>query len=318
VFAGSYPQVNSIAKTALGGGDSGTAPTSYNVAQALQVFSNKQIYGSNVFINAGLTDPIVQVAMDTLVQARGDAVSLLDVPSSQQSFQAAIDYRNLQLNLNSTYSALFGPDVLQADLINGKQVYNPPSGWIAALCARTDRVANQAYSIAGLNRGILNILKARYQYDDGQSTAMYQAQVNYIRTFVGKGTALWEQQTLNAQDSALTWLSVRRIVNVIKTSLYGFLLYALQEMNSDQVRRQIVNSCNNYLDAIKSAQGLADFRVVCDDSNNTPTTFNAGVLVVSVILIPNIPIHEIQLQVVISKSGVSFNEVLSQVNGTTQ
>ena len=313
-----YPAMNSLALQSFVNGDSGDAPTSYDVADALQVFANKQIYGTNVFINAGLSDPIVQLAMDTLVQTRGDAIALLDVPPTQQKFQQAIDYRNLQLNLNSTYSALFNPDVLQADLINGKQVYNPPSGWAGALCARTDRVANQAYSIAGLNRGILNILKTRYQYDDGQSTAMYQAQVNYIRTFVGKGIALWEQQTLSGQSSALSWLSVRRIVNVIKTSLYGFLLYALQEMNSDQVRRQIVNSCSSYLDAIKAAQGLSDFRVVCDDSNNTPTTFNAGVLVVSVVLIPMIPIHEIQLQVIISKSGVSFNEALSAVNGNTQ
>ena len=317
-FAPVYPALNSVAKVAFTGGNSGTAPTSYNVAAALQVFTNKQIYGTNIFINGGLSDPIVQLAMDTLVQYRGDAVALLDTPSDQQHFQQAVDYRNLQLNLNSTYSALFNPDVLQADLINGKQVYNPPSGWAAALCARTDRVANQAFSIAGLNRGILNVLKTRYTYDDGESTIMYDAQVNYIRTFVGKGIALWEQQTLSAQDSALSWLSVRRIINVIKTSLYGFLLYSLQEMNSDQVRRQIVNSCNNYLDAIQSAQGLSGFKVVCDDSNNTPTTFNAGVLVVSVVLIPMIPIHEIQLQCIISKSGVSFNEVLSAVNGNTQ
>jgi len=311
------PPVNTIAQTALAGGASGTAPTSYDIVNALQVFKNTQVYKPNVFINGGVTDPITQIGLDTLVQARGDAVALLDVPSASQAFQSAIDYRNLTLNLNSTYSALFSPDLLQADTINGLQVYNPPSGWAGALCARTDRVANQAYSIAGLNRGLLPVLKTRYQYDDGKATALYLAQVNYTRTFIGQGIALWEQRTLAGQQSALSWLSVRRIVNVIKTSLYSYLLYALEEMNSDQVRRSLTNGCQAYLDSIVAAQGLAAARFVCDSSNNTPDTFNAGILVCTAILIPMIPIHEIQLQVVISKSGVSFSEVLNQVTGKT-
>jgi hypothetical protein len=307
--------VPTLAIKALDGGDSGSAPTASQVALALQVFNNKQLYGVNILINGGMADPVLQLAMDTLVQGRGDAVALLDVPSSKQKFQAAIDYRNLDLNLNSTYSALFCPDLLQADLINGQQVYNPPSGWAAALCARTDRVANPAYSIAGLNRGLLNVLKARYQYDDGQASALYNAQVNYTRTFVGQGIALWEQRTMAGQFSALSWLSVRRIVNVIKVSLYKFLLYALQEMNTDTVRRQLVNSCTSYLSTVKAADGIFDFTVVCDNSNNPPAARDSGILVLTVVLIPNIPIHEIQLQVVISKSGVSFKETLSQVTG---
>lgn len=311
------PVIPTLAKTALAGGDSGDAPTASDVAAAIQVFKNKQLYNTNIIVNGGMADPVLQLAMDTLAQSRGDSIALLDVPSSKQQYQAAIDYRNLELNLNSSYSGLFCPDLLQSDLINGQQVYNPPSGWAAALCARTDRVANPAYSIAGLNRGLLNVLKARYQYDDGEATALYNAQVNYTRTFVGQGIALWEQRTLSGQMSALSWLSVRRITNVIKVALYKFLLYALQEMNTDAVRRQIVNSCTNYLNSVKSADGIYDFRVVCDNTNNPPEARNAGILVVTAAIVPNIPIHEVQLQVVISKAGVSFAEVLNQVPGVT-
>lgn len=310
------PTLGNVAKSALSGGNSGAAPTSYQIANALQVFKNTQLYNVNMLVNAGITDPIMQKAMDALAQARGDATALLDVPSSKQKFQDARDYRNLELNLNSTYSALFNPDLLQPDYLNGKQVYVPPSGWAAALCARTDRVANPAYSIAGLNRGLLNVLKQRYSFDDGEATALYEAQVNYTRTFVGQGIALWEQQTLAAQYSALSFLSVRRIVNVIKVSLYKFLLYALQEMNTDAVRRGIVSGATDYLDTVKNAGGLYDFTVKCDTDNNPNAAANAGILVVTVVLIPQIPIHEIQLEVVISKRGVSFNETLASLNGS--
>jgi len=309
------PEINSSLPALMTSGDSGTAPTAFDVAAAYGVFANKQLYKINTLINGGHATPTVQLAMDTLAQGRGDTVAMLDVPSNSQQFQAAINYRNLQLNLNSTYSGLFNPDVLEADLINGKQQFVPFSGWAAALCARTDRVANPSFSIAGLNRGIVNVLKTRYTFDDGESTALFQAQVNYTRTFIGQGIALWEQTTLAAQPSALSWISVRRIINVIKTSLYSFLLYSLEEPDDDFTGRQIVTSCSQYLQLIQNARGISSFDVVSDSSNNSAAQLNSGVRVVTVVIVPVIPIHEIQLQMVISKQGVSFSEVLQQVNG---
>lgn len=309
------PKITSVPMTYLAGGDSGSAPTVYDIAAAYAVFKNKQVYRINTLINGGHANPVVQLAMDKLSQGRGDTIAMLDTPSNQQKMQQAINYRNLTLNLNSTYSALFCPDVLEADTINGKQVYVPFSGWAAALCARTDRVANPSFSIAGLNRGLVPVLKTRYTYDDGEATELYKAQVNYTRTFVGQGIALWEQRTLAAQASALSWISVRRIVNVIKTSLVEFLMYTLQEPNDDFSGRQIVSACTDYLQLIQNARGISSFTVVSDRSNNSAAMLNAGIRAVTVIIVPVIPIHEIQLAVVISKQGIDFTETLRQING---
>lgn len=305
--------ITSVDLTNFAGGASGDAVTSFDVAGAWSQFSNKQLYAINIQINSGHSTPDVQLAMDTLSQSRGDTVSLLDVPSASQKYQQAIDYRNLQLNLNSSYSALFCPDVLIADTYNGKQQYVPFSGWAAALCARTDRVANPSFSIAGLNRGLLNVLKSRYTYDEGQMNALFNSQVNYTQTFIGQGIALWEQQTLASQFSALSWLSVRRIVNVMKTALYNFLLYSLQEPNDDFTGRQIVGSCTDYLNSMQNARAISGFTVVSDSSNNSAQDLNSGIRNVTVVIIPVIPIHIISLNLVISKQGVSFQEVLSQV-----
>ena len=307
------PTVDSVAATNMAGGDSGSAPTSADVVVAWQTFVNKQLYAVNILLNSGHSTPDVQLAMDTIAQGRGDCITLLDVPSASQAFQAAINYRNLTLNLNSTYSGLFSPDVLEADVINGQQQYVPFSGQAAARCAYTDSVANPSFSIAGLNRGLLSVLGTRYTYDQGEMDALFQAQVNYTQTFVGQGTALWEQQTLSAEFSALSWISVRRIVNVIKVALYQFLLYSLQEPNDDFLGRQIVSSCSAYLQTIQNARGISQFTVVSDSSNNTAQDFNSGIRNVTVIIIPTIPVHIINLQVVISQQGVSFTEALSQV-----
>ena len=82
------------------------------------------------------------------------------------------------------------------------------------------------------------------------------------------------------------------------------------------LRRGIVSGATDYLDTVKNAGGLYDFTVKCDTDNNPNAAANAGILVVTVVLIPQIPIHEIQLEVVISKRGVSFNETLASLNGS--
>ena len=308
-----FPVMPNIVQTRMTGGDSGTAPTSYDIINAWNEFSNKQLYSINLLINGGYAQANVQKAMISLAETRGDCVALLDVPSASQQWQAAIDYRNLTLNANTTYGALFCPDVYESDSINGKDLFVPFSGWAAALCAYTDSVADPSMSPAGLNRGILtDVLSTRYTYDDSQATNLYQAQVNYTRTFVGSGIALWEQLTLQSEQSALSWLSVRRIVNVIKVSLYNGLVPYLQERNDDFTARAIEAVCNDYLQQLKDARAISDFTV---STKTTTAELNSGIRKVTVVIVPMIPIHEIQLQVVISKQGASFEEVLSSVGG---
>lgn len=308
-----YPVVGTISKVQMTGGDSGTAPTSYDVSNAWDNFTNKQLYSINLMINGGFSQVNVQKHMISLAETRGDTVALLDVPSANQKWQAAIDYRNLQLNANTTYASLFCPDVYESDNINGKDLFVPFSGWAAALCAYTDSVGDPSMSPAGLNRGLLtDVLSTRYTYDDSQASNLYKAQVNYTRTFVGSGIALWEQLTLQSKQSALSWLCVRRIVNVIKVSLYNGLVPYLQERNDDYTARAIKAVCDEYLQQLKDSRAISDFTV---STKTTTAELNSGIRKVTVVIIPMIPIHEIQLNVVISKQGASFEEVLSSVGG---
>lgn len=307
------PRIQSINPVNMTGGDSGDAPTSYDIAAAWNQFDDKQIYGITILLNSGKANPIVQKAMIELAEKRGDCVALLDMPSASQKMQQALDYRNLQLNANTTYAAIFMPDLLEADNFNGKQLYVPPSGWAAALCARTDRVANPSYSIAGLNRGLLNVLNTRYTYKDEEMKPLYQAQINYTKTFIGAGIALWEQQTLQSQYSALSWLSVRRIVNTLKKSLEEYLVYSVQEPNDDFTVRSIVSSCSNYLQGLVDARAIRQFTV---DTTTPATEIDAGFRRISVVIIPMIPIHVIQLNIGISKTSITIEEALAQLQAS--
>ena len=294
------------------GGDSGSAPTSTDVISALSVFSDRQLYPITILFDGGAApDPVTQRFMDKLVSDRGDAVAFFNVPSGKQDYRAAINYRNNELSLNSTYSALFCPDQKIADVINGQQTWSPLASFAAALCARTDKIADPSKAIAGLNRGVIGqSLKSRYSYNDSEASALFVAGVNYTRTFAGIGTALWEQKTLATQQSALSWISVRRMVNVIKSSMYSFLLYAIQENNTDTLRRQIKNSLDAYLGQAKSAEAISNFSVSIPDDNISAKV--AGILIVNVVIVPSIPVHEVQVSIAISKSGVNFEELINR------
>lgn len=303
-----------LPRTNLAGGASGSAPTSYTIAAVWeQKFANKNIVPVRTLINGGVADPVAQRAMDSLAQKRGDAVAMLDVPSDSQKAQQAINYRNLVLNLNSNYSALFSPDVLEADEVLQKSLLIPFSGWAAALCARTDRLANPAFSIAGLNRGLLDILGTRYIYEEPEMDNLEAAQVNYVRTLLGAGTALWEQRTLQNKASALSWLSVRRIANVIKTSMYFAGLYYLQEQNDEFTVRALLKTYDTYLTTMVTARALSGYALVSDARNNTADMEIAGVRKVLIVLYPTIPIHELDLDFAITKRTVSVEEVVQTV-----
>lgn len=297
-----------ITPVKLSGGLSGAAPTVADINNTFNQFVNKELYTIDVFINAGRASPSIQKNLDALAVKRNDAVAFLDVPSGNQQFQDAVDYRNLTLNLNSSYSALFCSDLLENDPISGKILYVPPSGAMAGLYARTSRIAQPWFSIAGLNRGLLNVLGIRNSYDDGQATYLYQNQVNYMRKFVGKGIPLWEQSTLYTKNSALQFLNVRFLCNVLKRAMYDYLLYGLQEPGDDILRKQLQFALEEYLKLVKATRGISSFRVVISDVNNPPALVNSGILAITVIIVPILAVREIQLTLVISKEGLKVTE----------
>lgn len=305
----SLPYVYSVGNpTAFAAGTSGSAPTDADINAAWDVFLDKQRYVIDVAINSGKTSIAVQKHMDYMVAKRFDAVAFLDVPSNLQDFQAAVDFRNLTLNLNSSFSALFCSDLLELDPISGKKLFIPPSGAMAALMARTTRVAQPWFSMAGLNRGLLDVLDVRNTYDDGAATYLYQNQVNYMRKFVGSGIPLWEQSTLYTKASALQFLNVRVLCNVLKRSMYNFLIYSLQEPGDDILRRQIKYGLEDYLSYVQGARGIKGFQVVCAAVNNPGILTNSGITAVAVYIVPTLATRQINLSLLIGKDGLQVSE----------
>jgi phage tail sheath protein FI len=302
--------VTSVAKTSLTGAADGSAVTNSQINLGWELFRDPTECSVNILINGGYSASTVHVAIDNIAAARQDAIAILDMPSDQQTAPAAMSYRQT-LGLNSNYSAIYTPDLLVQDNYNGVTIYVPPAGHIAAIYARTDRVAEPWYAPAGLSRGALSVLGVRNVYTQGERDLLQASQINYVRQFPAQGYAVMEAYTLQTNSSALSFIPVRRMLNVIETAVGRALLFKLWEPNDDFVRRQIVGMVSEYLTTIQQRRGLNKFSVVADSSNNGPSSVGQGTLNIDVYLEPTLPVARIKLQMVVTRSGMDFKEAVS-------
>ena len=305
----STPSLKSVDMVTMAGGTAGSAPTTAQIIAAQETYLDKAKYVIDVMTNNGKAVVSIQKSLDDIATKRSDCIAFLDIPSAKQSYQKALDYRNVELNLNSRYSALFCSDLLKFDRNSGKNIFVPPSGAMAALLSRTTRVGQPWFSIAGLNRGLTGALDVRYTYDDTQATSLFQAQINYMRKFLGQGIPLWEQTTQLAKSSALQYINVRVLSNVIKRSVYSYLLYTLQEQTTDELMKTISDNLNTYLDTVKAGDGIRqESRAYCNRNTTTDLDLNQGTTRVVVYIVPILANRAIAVTLAIGKSGLTISE----------
>ncbi len=309
----------SMAKTTLGGGangdtysGSGSTLSDSAYINAWDQYTDKEAITVRLLIEGGRGSPSVQQKMDNVAKKRGDCVAILDMPSAYQEAQKAVDYRNLTLNINSSRSTIYTPDVQIQDPYNDLVLYVPPSGYVASVYAYTDATTNAWWAPAGLNRGLLNVLGLRYKYDQPARDLLSNARINYLRSFPGLGIAVWECWTLQAKLSAFSFVNVRRLFDLIGVSVARALLFSEFEPNDDFLKRQIVNLIAQFLETIQNARGIQAFQVVCDSSNQNAIDTARGQLNVDVYIQPILPVRIIQLKLIATKQAVSITEVIGQ------
>lgn len=304
------PTVNSTDSTAFATGTSGNLIVEADILTAWNLYEDPEQVYVRLLINGGYSTAAVQKNLVRIAEARQDCIAFLDTPSTSQTASKAVDWRNTQLNVNTNRAAIFAQDLYISDIYTRQQFYCPPSGHMAALAVNAAYVTAPWYPMAGLNRGQLTVLKVREVYTSGERDMLKNAQINYVRDFPGQGIALFEQVTLQAKQSALSWISVRLLIDEIQLSVRKYLLNSVHELNDDFLRRQIVSGITDFLQDIVNRRGLRRFLVVCDDRNNSAQAYNTGMLYVDIYLDPTLPAEQIVLRGVITKSNQSFEELI--------
>ena len=241
-----------------------------------------------------------------LVEKRSDTFYVMDVPTIDQSIASTISNT---IALDSNYTATYFPWVRIIDPAKNKPIFVPPSVLVPGALSFNDSVSAPWYAPAGLNRGGLTTAINTYEkLTQADRDDLYEARINPIANFPNQGICIWGQKTLQSRPSALDRVNVRRLLITVKKFIASATKFLVFEQNTNATRLRFLSIVNPYLESVRSQQGLSAFRVVMDDTNNTPDLIDQNILYGQIFLQPTRTAEFIVLDFNIQPTGASFPE----------
>ena len=258
-----------------------------------------------------IVDNITSKRMDCVVFGSPEKADTVGVTSASDAADNVVAFRNS--SRSSSYAVLDSGYKYQYDKYNDVYRYIPLNGDSAGLVARTDSDRDPWFSPGGFNRGqIKNVVKLSYNPRQAYRDILYKAGVNPVVSFPGQGTILYGDKTLLAKPSAFDRINVRRLFIVLEKAISTAAKFTLFEFNDEFTRAQFVNLVEPFLRDVQGRRGIQDFRVVCDESNNTGEVIDRNEFVGDIYVKPARSINFIQLNFVAVRSGVEFSEVVGK------
>ena len=272
----------------------------------VDLLSNEQDYKFNVLLTPGLVDQYHATVINNIIvntQQRGDNIYVPDMVAHGSTRTAAITQAQSK---NSSYAATYWPWVRMQDPETGKLVWVPSSTVIGGVYAFNDRVKAPWFAPAGLNRGGLNtVQKAEYKLSKSSQNELYEDNINPVST-QGNQVVITGQKTLQKEASALDRVNVRRLLIELKSYIGQVADTLVFEQNTLTTQNKFLTTVNPYLERIKQKEGLYAFKVVMDDTNNTPDVVDRNQLVGQIFIQPTKTAEFINLDFVIQPTGASF------------
>jgi len=300
-----------IVNTNTQGFDCSTSTTGGSVSykKAINAISNADEFDINMLVTPGIVhglhSKITNHAISKM-EARGDAFYVFDCGKYGGTIA---DATNAVTALDTNYAATYYPWVKIVDRNTSLPVWVPPSCVLPGVIAYTDKVAHEWFAPAGLNRGgLTTVLEAQTRLTHSERDDLYEERVNPIASFPGQGVVVWGQKTLQARPSALDRVNVRRLLIKLKKFIASSSRYLVFEQNSTATRNRFLNIVNPFLESVQANSGLSAFRVVMDDSNNTPDVVDRNQLVGQIFIQPTRTAEFIVLDFVVQPTGAAFPE----------
>jgi phage tail sheath protein FI len=297
----------------LSGGVSGDAVSTANVINGYSIFANDELYDVSLMPMGPLTDAASINTAIGIAESRRDLMVFASPPLSTvynttDSANKIIEFRDTLTS--SSFGVIDTGWKYQYDRYNDRYRYIPLNGDIAGLAARTDYIADPWFSPAGYNRGVIkNVVKLPYSPGKTDRDNLYKKGINPVVTFPGQGTVLFGDKTMQSRPSAFDRINVRRLFIVLEKAIATASKFQLFEFNDAFTRAQFRNLVEPFLRDVQGRRGITDFRVICDETNNTGEVIDRNEFVADIFIKPARAINFIQLNFVATRSSVSFQEV---------
>ena len=242
------------------------------------------------------------------IKDRADALAVIDL-QNYSAGATVTGLANQAKSINNSYAAAYAPWLLSKDPVTGRQVWSPASTFIPGVYAYNDKVGEPWFAPAGLNRGSLpTVLKTQKGFAKADRDTLYDAKVNPIAVFPRSGVVVFGQKTLQTKASALDRINVRRLLITVKQFLDQQAGNVVFEQNTTATRNNFLAVINPYLESVQQRQGLYAFKVVMDESINTPAVIDRNELVGQIFLQPTKTAEFIILNFNVQPTGATFPE----------
>ena len=338
IFAGIGNTVETLKSGANYKGKVGLASTGAltagvdNLSTGYDIFANNDEYDVNFLLMGGagysredaqaLASKVIAVA-----EVRKDAVAfvspcrseLLTTTGNGYTVKGATDITDNLISFyapvpSSSYAVLDSGYKYMYDRFSDTFRYVPLNGDIAGICARNDATNFPWFSPAGTARGsILNAVKLAYNPSQAQRDRLYSARINPVIFTPGGGITLFGDKTALNKSSAFDRINVRRLFIYLEQAIKGAARDVMFEFNDPLTRSSFVNAVEPFLRDVQAKRGIQDFRLICDETNNTAAIIDANEFIADIYIKPSRSINFIGLTFVATRSGVSFSEVIGNV-----
>ena len=308
------------------------AASTGNLAAGYDLFLNNDDYDINFVLMGGagyertaaqaLASKVINIA-DT----RKDCVAfvspcrseLLTTSGSGYTVKSAADITQNVLDFyapipSSSYGVLDSGYKYMYDRFADTFRYVPLNGDIAGMCARNDATNFPWFSPAGTARGaVLNAVKLAYNPSQAQRDRLYSARINPVIFTPGGGITLFGDKTALNKSSAFDRINVRRLFIYLEEAIKGAARDVMFEFNDPLTRSSFVNAVEPFLRDVQAKRGIQEFRLICDESNNTAAVIDSNEFVADIFIKPSRSINFVGLTFVATRTGVSFAEVVGNV-----
>tara|TARA_R110000803_G_scaffold205678_1_gene272534 strand:- start:2304 stop:4028 length:1725 start_codon:yes stop_codon:yes gene_type:complete len=288
----------------------GLAASDYTTS--ISLLSNREAFRYNVITIPGLIAdsslfPLHNTVISQLITSienRGDTIAVIDIAGYGSNI---LPVTTNAANFNTSYAAAYWPWTKTIDPNLGTQIWVPASTMIPGVYAFNDRVAEPWFAPAGQTRGLLpNVTRTERNLTQGNRDLLYENKVNSIATFPNTGVVVFGQKTLQKRKSALDRVNVRRLLIELKDFISQVADTLVFEQNTTNTRNTFLSQVNPYLADVQSRQGLTEYRVIMDGSNNPPSVIDNNRLVGQIYLKPTRTVEFIVLDFNVLPTGATF------------
>jgi len=288
---------------------SSTASGSVAYKRAINAISNPDEFDINLLVTPGIIHGLHSAVTNhaiSKVESRADAFYIMDAAGYGDSISTV---KSTIKAIDTNYAGTYYPWVKIEDRDTSRPVWVPPSVVLPGTIAYTDKVAHEWFAPAGLNRGgLTTVLEAKTRLTHAERDDLYENRINPIASFPGQGVVVFGQKTLQSKPSALDRINVRRLLIAMRKFIASASRYLVFEQNSQALRNRFLNIVNPYLEQVQQNSGLSAFRVVMDDSNNTPDVIDRNQLVGQIFIQPTRTAEFIVLDFIVQPTGAAFPE----------